>query len=1015
MERKRVLNRMNRKNISLSQLLEQQVKNIPDAIALIFDDEEVSYRELDQRANQFSHYLTSKGVKAEIPVGIFMDRSIEMVIAIWSVLKSGGVYVPLDLSLPESRLKYIIEETRMPFVVTKTEISEQLPDGTPCIEWDSEQEKFEHESTEPVEIQTNPENLAYIVYTSGSTGNPKGVMLPHRAFTRCAFWARQVFHFTRADRFLLNFFRAPEELFYPLFTGATVVLSPRNAERDMALLAQTVSYYKITVLGLTPSLLNAFIDEYAEETSPSLRHIFCAGEALPIEFQQRFFAHLNAKLYNFYGLAEAPYTSIWQCDPDDRRSIIPIGQPIDATVHILGNDLQPVQAQDIGEIYIGGPGLARGYLNMPELTADCFIKRNGTTLYRTGDRAYYDTEGQIIFLGRQDDQVQIRGLRVELGEIESVLRQLSSVEDVAVIFKNEQLIAYLTLKQDELINVEDWQAFVKAALPDYMLPSVYVILDELPLATTGKVNRKALPEPERRFITDLRKPALSEEDRRKILVDWNATRMEYREESCLHQLFESQAEKTPDAAAVFFGEHQFTYRELNQRANQLAHYLQDLGVKPDMLIGICVERSLAMLIGLLGILKAGAAYVPLDPKYPKERLGYILDDTKAPILITQNPLKTILPPNDATTVYLDTDASKIARKPQSDPHSSVNSQCLAYIIYTSGSSGRPKGVAIEHRNAVSLLSWAKSVFDERDLSGVLAATSFCFDLSVFEMFAPLSFGGSVILVENIFDAAQTKTGKPITLINTVPTAIVELLAGNQIPSTVRIVNLAGEPLQANVVDQLYRLETIERVYDLYGPSETTTYSTYIQRQAGGPVTIGRPISNTSIYILGTDMEPVPIGKTGAIYIGGHGVARGYLNRPDLTEQAFIRNPFTEGRLYQTGDLARYAPDGTIEFVGRKDQQIKLRGFRIELGEIESAIRQFPGVKQAVVIVRKEDPADSRLVAYLRGPPPPGRMPGTHQWCDRLCRQHRPGAPVSLGEDPARPCSPRRRADPAGAR
>lgn len=661
---------------------------------------------------------------------------------------------------------------------------------------------------------------------------------------------------------------------------------------------------------------------------------------------------------------------VWQKHPIHRfgnanqATHDPIGQPIDATVHILDEDMQDVHGQEIGEIYIGGPGLACGYLNMPELTSDRFVTFDDTLLYHTGDRAHYDSEGQIILMGRSDHQVQIRGLRVELGEIEAALRQHSAVSDIAVVFRKEQLLAYLVLKHDKLINDGNWQVFLKTILPDYMLPSAYVILDKMPLATTGKIDRKALPQPKRQAVTDLRKPTLSESDLQKILVKWNTTQTHYPSEKCVHQLFEDQVEKTPDSIAVVFEDQQLTYCKLNQKANQLAHYLQKLGVKPETPVGICVERSVEMMIGLLGILKASAAYVPLDPNYPKERLRFILEDTQSPFIITQEHLREVLPHKETTTVYLDGDSAKIGQEPFSDPQAAVNSRCLAYIIYTSGSTGKPKGVAIEHRNLVSLLSWAITVFDEKDLSGVLAATSICFDLSVFEMFSPLVCGGSVILIDNIFELSESKTGHLVTLINTVPTAIVELLEDHQIPPSVRVVNLAGEPLQASVVDQLYQLDTIQHVYDLYGPSETTTYSTFAHRQFGGSVTIGRPIANTKIYILDSQMEPVPIGDTGELYIGGDGVARGYLNRPDLTADKFIQNPFGEGRLYKTGDLARYFPDGNIEFLGRMDQQIKLRGFRIELAEIESVINKFTGIKQSVVIAREDHLNDKRLVAYL---------------------------------------------------
>ena len=297
----------------------------------------------------------------------------------------------------------------------------------------------------------------------------------------------------------------------------------------------------------------------------------------------------------------------------------------------------------------------------------------------------------------------------------------------------------------------------------------------------------------------------------------------------------------------------------------------------------------------------------------------------------------------------------------------VSARNLAYVIYTSGSTGTPKGVAIEHRSAVALLSWAKTLYTAGDLSGVLASTSICFDLSVFELFCPLTSGGRVILVKDALALPSLPPSIGVTLVNTVPSAIAELLrVDNGLPASVRTVNLAGEPLSNAVVQQLYQRETIRQVFDLYGPSEDTTYSTCALRTNVGPATIGRPISNTQIYILDRNLRPVPLGIPGELYIGGDGLARGYLKRPELTSEKFIPDPFSNrpgARLYQTGDLARYLPDGNLEFLGRLDHQVKVRGYRIECGEIETALKSHPAVRDTVVVAR-EDKGQKRLVAYV---------------------------------------------------
>ena len=472
-------------------------------------------------------------------------------------------------------------------------------------------------------------------------------------------------------------------------------------------------------------------------------------------------------------------------------------------------------------------------------------------------------------------------------------------------------------------------------------------------------------------------PLLREEERHQVLAAWNDTAVDYPKDKAIHQLFEDQVRRTPDAVAAVFGEDRVTYSELNRRANQMAHHLRSKGVGKEVLVGICVERSLEMIVGILGILKAGGAYVPLDPGYPDERISFMLEDSEAAVLLTAEKLVDGLGEYKGEVVLVDLDSEMISQQPATDLDSYAGPDNLAYVIYTSGSTGKPKGVAIEHRSTVALLSWAGSVFDAGQLSGVLASTSICFDLSVYEMFAPLSCGGTVILAENVLQLPAIPAANEVTLINTVPSAIAELLRIDGVPPSVTTINLAGEPLKTSLVQQIYELGTVEKVYDLYGPTEDTTYSTYTLRDSG-KATIGRPISNTKAYILDRNLQPVPVGIPGELYLAGDGLARGYLKRPELTDERFIRNPFSPGpgsRMYKTGDFARYLEGGQIEFNGRIDNQVKIRGFRIELGEIEAAISAHPGVKESIVIAREDQPGDKRLVAYLVADDDPGPSVG----------------------------------------
>ena len=526
---------------------------------------------------------------------------------------------------------------------------------------------------------------------------------------------------------------------------------------------------------------------------------------------------------------------------------------------------------------------------------------------------------------------------------------------------------------------------------------------------------------------------LSEGERHQVVVEWNNTAADYPRNACIHQLFEAQVERTPQATALICGTDRLTYQELNQRAETLARQLQDLGAGLETLVGVCVERSPAMVVSLLAILKSAAAYVPVDPAYPRERLAFVLEDTRAPLLLTQDSLRNhfqfeipnlsvlcldtqgrALPASGRATIpHPIEDGSEVrtmSERPESEAPSepivgierlaataepgtstahgplkvrenparpgpgaprAASPENLSYVIYTSGSTGKPKGVCIEHRSAVAFIHWAHSVFTSEELAGVLASTSICFDLSVFELFVPLCRGGTAILADNLLELPGLPARREVTLINTVPSAITELLRMGGIPESVRTVNLAGEPLSTGLVQQLYNLRTIQKVYDLYGPSEDTTYSTYALRSPNGPATIGRPIANTQVYLLDHHLHPVPPGVPGELCVAGDGLARGYWNRPALTAEKFIANPFgcrLGARLYKTGDLARYSPDANIEFLGRIDHQVKIRGFRIEPGEIESVLGQNPAVSASVVVARQDGTGDKRLVAYVAARP-----------------------------------------------
>jgi amino acid adenylation domain-containing protein len=461
---------------------------------------------------------------------------------------------------------------------------------------------------------------------------------------------------------------------------------------------------------------------------------------------------------------------------------------------------------------------------------------------------------------------------------------------------------------------------------------------------------------------------LTETELHKLLVEWNNTLFDYPNDKCIHELFEATVERTPDAVAVVFEGEQLTYRELNARANQLAHYLQSLGVEPEVLVGICIERSLEMVVGLLGILKAGGAYVPLDPAYPSERLAFMLEDSCVAVLLTKAPEAEKLTLPSERVVYLDKDWEEIAQHSEKNPAIRVTHNNLAYVIYTSGSTGKPKGVLVVHQGVCNLITAQMQLFNVQPNSRVLQFASFSFDASVWEVLMALVPGATLVMAtrQNLLPGPALiglLREQAVTTI-TLPPSVIAVLPEKEFPALQTII-VAGEACSSNLVA---RWASGRRLFNAYGPTEATVCATVALCTDGSQKpSIGRPIANTQIYLLDEKLQPVAIGVPGELYIGGAGLARGYLNRPDLTKEKFIPNPFSNKpgeRLYKTGDLARYLSDGNIEYLGRIDNQVKIRGFRIELGEIEAVLAQHPEVFQALVICREDIPGNKHIVAYL---------------------------------------------------
>jgi amino acid adenylation domain-containing protein len=469
---------------------------------------------------------------------------------------------------------------------------------------------------------------------------------------------------------------------------------------------------------------------------------------------------------------------------------------------------------------------------------------------------------------------------------------------------------------------------------------------------------------------------LSVQARAQLLQEFNTTAVAYPAQATIHGLFAAQAARTPDALAVEHGEHRLSYGELDGRGHRLGHHHRAPGVEAGALVGVCLPRSAELVVALLAILKASAAYVPIDPSYPPWRQAQLIEDSGACLVLagpgTAQQVAKLAPVAAGRAGMLDLGRPELGRALAACSRAEVAAapgECaadLAYLIYTSGSTGQPKAVEIRHRNAVARISWGGHAYSAAELARVLFSTSINFDLSVFELFVPLCHGGAVVVVDNALSLLRQAVS--VSLINTVPSSCRALLEHGVIGADVLAINLAGEELPAALVDALFETTAVRRVCNLYGPSEDTTYSTCdsMTRAPRHGVSIGRPLDNTRVYILDQYGEPVPIGTSGEIHVAGAGVGRGYRHRPDLTAQRFGDDPFYGGgeRMYRTGDLGRWLPDGRIAYLGRNDFQVKIRGFRIEPGEVEAQLGACPGVRDAVVVVREDAAGDKCLVAYL---------------------------------------------------
>ncbi|TCP59201.1 amino acid adenylation domain-containing protein [Tumebacillus sp. BK434] len=1513
-------------DLPLHALFEAQAARTPDRTAVVFQEQCLTYRELNRQANRLARHLRKLGIAAEEKVGLCAERSPQMLVGLLGILKAGGAYVPLDPEYPQERLAFLMRDARMAVVVTESSQTEWLKavaveahqselDGLQAEKPDAEarignlqlvcldggMELWSQGQGADLELPITADRLAYMIYTSGSTGKPKGVQVEHRNVVNFLHSMQQRPGVEMDDVLLavtsLSFDIAALELFLPLVTGAKTVLADRATAADGKKLAALLARSGATMMQATPVTWRLLVE--AGWRSAGRVKMLCGGEALPADLARSLTAD-DSELWNLYGPTE---TTIWstctRIEPDFVGTPS-IGSPIANTnVYVLDARLQPVPVGVPGELCIGGAGVARGYWNRAELTAETFISHELGRLYRTGDRVRLLTDGRLQYLERMDHQIKLRGLRIELGEIEARLHLHPRVQHAVVAVQGDshsdkRLVGYVVPRGLEAPTAQELRTYLKASLPEYMVPSAVLMLDALPLTPNGKVDRRALPAPDAQAATgeylaprnererqaaeifaqllkrervgvtdnffalgghsllalqavsrlsialgvevpfravfeeptvagllesldglaqqqraahmpmqlpqidplprgddevlplsfaqqrlwvleqmlggsaayhfpyamrlqgelevstlarsvqalvhrhealrttfqerngqlvqvigaaepmllpavtvheddlpelmqaeagrpfDLRRgplfraslwrisetehvllfnmhhiitdgwsygvlahelsalyaneplaplpvqyadfaaaqrnwmqgevletqlaywkrqldgelpvlelptdhprpavqtyngtfckrelpsrlterlrafsqqrgvtlymtllaafqtllhrytgqedllvgspiagrnrqevegligffvntlvlrtdlagnpsfdellrrvretvlgafahqdvpferlveelqpervlshsplfqvsfqllsawqvelqgldvqslevqtstakydlsvavieegdqlalrfdyntdlferamntrmmehfrvllegivaepdqrigmlPLLTAEERELVLGKWNETAVQYPRECTVHELFERQAERTPDAVAVVYGEQTLTYAELNRRANRVAHELRARGVAPDQPVAIYMERSAELIIGLLAIMKAGGAYLPLDPEYPQERIALMLEDAAAALLLTQSHLANSLPAHTVQIVCLDARWEKSIGDCDTNLQSGTTAEHLAYITYTSGSTGRPKGVCIPHRAVVRLVTGTDyAEFAPEDV--FLQFASISFDAATYEIWGSLLNGARLV----VYPAGKATLQELGRVIQAQRVTTLWLTAGlfhqmveEQLPQLAAVKQLlaGGDVLSVPHVKRVLQHLPGLTLINGYGPTESTTfaccYSMTHAEQAGTAVPIGRPIANTQVYVLDRRLQPVPVGVPGELYLGGDGLAREYLNLPEITAEKFIEHPFSsvaDAKLYRTGDQVKYLPDGNLEFLGRLDQQVKIRGFRIETGEVEAQLLASSSVRETVVTVYEPNVGDKRLAAYV---------------------------------------------------
>lgn len=945
----------------LHRVLEAQALRSPDAPAVEFQGRSLDYKDFHRQSNQLARRLLQfcrPGDRA----AVVLDRSLDQPMTWLACLKAGVVYTPVDPVNPGKRLEFIFKDLKPAALLTQQALLPLLPTGTwrvLCLDSPAERAEQAALDAHPLDIDPPADAPVNLLYTSGSTGSPKAAINIRAGLDNVAVEISRTFNVSPADRVLqsssTSFDVSLFDYIASLQSGATLVLAPAEQLRSGPKLTQLLVEQCITAAMLTPTVMRST----PVPPLPALRIVAAAGEPLTLELLETWSA--GRRMFNAYGPTEC---SLWatcdDCHADGYRPTV--GRPVlNCRAYVLDENQQPVPVGVPGELYLGGICVGSGYWNRPELTAerylpDPFAGGPGARMYRTGDRARWLADGRIEFLGRLDFQVKVHGVRLELGEIETAMRRHPAVADAVVVWHDDELLAWF-IPSGQTPTDAVLRAWLSEHIPLIFMPAEFHSLPQFPRTLTGKVNRTALLEA---WLAEQTKrvgaiaTGLTAEERRLVLEDWNRTGRPYPLERSVVEFFHEQVRQWPQATALKRGARVLSYGALNRWSNGIAQDLLRAGLQPEDVVALRFDRSMAYVASALAVLKAGGSYLPLDAHTPAARQEFIFKDSGARFALMAGEFLPTLAGWAGRSARVDEEAPP-GNAEALNPDVPFNPRRRAYVIYTSGSTGQPKGVEIEHRSLTNLVCFYHERLQLTSADRTTLLANPAFDASVADFWPALCAGGTVLVPDSQLLAEPDRLiawladeGAAFTFL---PTAIGELLFARPWPKRLALRHLCigGETLRLRPPPGFPFA-----VINSYGPTENTVDATWeiVDPEAAGlsgRPGIGRPIANVRAYVLDAALKPVALGVEGELFLGGVQVARGYLNRPDLTRERFLPDPFADAagaRMYRTGDVVRWRTDGSLEFLGRNDDQVQIRGQRAELGEIEAALRRHPAVREA---------------------------------------------------------------------